>query len=79
MSITINNFIFISPTVSSNNYWLISENSFCSKRFFPFESTNKNSTCKIISTFGVHPENAEKYSNQLWMLDDALNQSKNDW
>ena len=31
---------------------------------------------KVVSTFGVHPENAEKYENQLEKLDDALNQSK---
>lgn len=40
------------------------------------ESKCQKSTCKIIPTFGVHPENAEKYANQLWLLDDALNQSK---
>ena len=31
---------------------------------------------KVFPTFGVHPENAEKYENQLEKLDDALNQSK---
>lgn len=40
------------------------------------ESKCQKSTCKIIPTFGVHPENAEKYANQLWLLDDALSQSK---
>ena len=40
------------------------------------ESKYQKSNCKIIPTFGVHPENAEKYANKLWMLDDALNQSK---
>ena len=40
------------------------------------ESKCQKSNCKIISTFGVHPENAEKYANQLWLLDNALNQSK---
>ena len=40
------------------------------------KSKCQKSTCKIILTFGVHPENAEKYASQLWLLDDALNQSK---
>ena len=58
--------IIVASSVDLNSY----------KSNLQIESTNKNSNCKIISSFGVHPENAEKYSNQLCMLDDALNQSK---
>ena len=31
---------------------------------------------KIIPTFGVHPENAEKYQGRLSLLEEALNQSE---
>ena len=31
---------------------------------------------KVVPTFGVHPENAEKYEYHLEKLDEALNQSK---